>query len=239
MNQTTDKIIDKIKKEHLKPIPKWRFWMINGGHWAGFGFFILLTVLSLGLLWYFWADEPWLHVGHSLFFGRMPLIFLFLIITGVSFAIFDFYKTERGYKYSFVKVGLVLLVIIVLMGWFVNHFGISQQMDHVFNASPLYQDRETFIKHVWQNPDSGLITGEIVKVIDGNKFVLQDLDGKNWIIDATGAIWRHGLLPEAGLRIKIVGRTDSDIFVAQDIRPERGMGGCGMRLGTGSCGMMR
>ncbi|MEI6288572.1 MAG: hypothetical protein WCP18_03280, partial [bacterium] len=108
MNSITDKIINKIKKEHLKPMPKWRFWLRDSGLWAGFSLFIFLAILSLGLLWYFLSDEPW-HIGYGLFFSRMPILFFIFIILGALLSLFYFRNTSRGYRYSFVKLGFCLL----------------------------------------------------------------------------------------------------------------------------------
>lgn len=246
MNQTTDKIISKIKKEQLKPLARWKFRLREGGLWFGFGAFMILSILSFGLLWYFWSDEPWFHggqIGFGLLFARMPIVFFILIVLGMILALFDFRKTGRGYKFSLFKIVIVIFGVLILASAILNYSGISQKLDKVFGSSPLYQDREAYMKEVWQKPSAGRIAGEIVSIIGKNSFVLSDFDGKTWKIDSLKAVWRHGLKPEIGLKIKMLGSAEENDFIALDIRPWMGAGGCGMSqnpdMSAGFCGMMK
>lgn len=242
MSTISDKVLSKINKEHIKPLPRWQFRLRNGGQWAGFGLLVILAMLSLGLLWYFWSDGPWLHgagFGFGLFFGRMPLVLFGIIVLGGLFALLDFRHTGRGYRYSLLKIGLILLLLAAAAGWSLNYFGISQRMDAALSSSSLYQGREVYMRDVWQRPNEGLLAGKIIVVESTRQLSLRDLDGKIWTIDVTNALWRHNLVPAAGLEIKLIGSARGDNFVADDIRPWMGPGNCGMMQAAGSCGMMR
>ena len=123
MSTISDKVLSKIKNEQLKPLPGWLFRLRDGGQWLAFGLFVFLIILSFSLLWYFWSDSPWIHggqLGSWLFFGRMPLIFIGIIILGGFLALFDFRNIERGYRYSFMKISLILLFSAVTVGWSFN-----------------------------------------------------------------------------------------------------------------------
>lgn len=243
MNQVTDKIIAKIKTEHITPMPKWKFWLRDGGLWTGLALLVLLTILSFGLLWYFWSDEPWLHggrFGFGLIFGRMPIIFLTLIGAGIFSTLFYFRHTGRGYKYSLIKTGLLLLFMLVFIGGLFNYWGVSRRLDTALGSSSLYQSREVFMKGIWQRPDEGLLAGQIIEILKDDNFLFRDLDGKIWTVDSSGAIWRHNLKPETGLEIKIIGQAEGDGFIAGDIRPWIGSNGCAMmNQGKGTCGINR
>ncbi|MEI6627698.1 MAG: hypothetical protein WCL61_03820 [bacterium] len=242
MNKITETILNKIKTQHLKPMPKWRFRLSNSGRWLGLIVLVSVMILSLGLLWYFWSDQPCFYGGRldaGLIFGRMPLLFLMLIFLGAVFSLFDFYNTGRGYKYSFLRVSLVLLVVVVLAGWSFNYFGLSQKADKILGSSSVYQSRDDFMKDIWQNPKNGLVAGEIISIINSNSFILKDLDEKQWIVNYSGAIWRHGLRPEIGLEIKMIGLVNDVNFIAQDIRPWIGSGECRMSHELNSCGVIK
>ncbi len=242
MSAISDKILSKIKNEHLKPLPGWRFRLRDGGQWAGLMLFIFLIIMSLGLLWYFWTDNPWIHggrFGFGLFFGRMPLILIGLIILGGFLASLDFRNIGRGYRYSFIKIGLVLLFLAVTAGWLFNYFGISRRADKFFSSVPLYQNREAYMKEVWQKPDDGLLAGKIINIRSDNSYSLRDLDGKIWIIDTAQAVWRHNLRPEIDLKIKLIGLAAGDNFTVEEVRPWQGSGGCGRAQGAGFCGMIK
>ncbi|NTW22316.1 hypothetical protein HGA34_02085 [Candidatus Falkowbacteria bacterium] len=241
MSTISDKVLDKIKKEHIMPRPRWQFWLRDGGRWAGFIMLSLLAAFALGLLWYFWSDGPWLHGGRSmgLFFSPMPLVFLGLIALGWVLALVDFSSTGRGYRYPLIKIGVALLLLAVISGWALNFFGVSQRMDRAFSSSPLYQDRESYMKSVWQRPSEGLLAGEISSVGADGRFTFRDFDGHDWLVDGSRAIWRHGLAPAAGVKVKLIGTPKGDGFTADDVRPWMGPGSCGMMQNGGSCGMMR
>lgn len=239
MTSISDKVLDKIKKEHIRPRPRWQFWLRDGGQWAGFIMLLLLAAFALGLLWYFWSDGPWLHGGRSvgLFFGPMPLIFLGLIILGGMLALIDFRNTGRGYRYPILKIGLALLFLAAIGGWTLNFFGASQRIDQAFSGSPMYQGRESYMKEIWQRPNEGLLAGEIEEVFGAGKFSFRDFDGKLWLVDASRAIWRHNLTPVAGSKVKLIGVAEGADFTAKEVRPWMGPGGCGAVQSQRGCGM--
>jgi len=160
---------------------------------------------------------------------------------GAVLALVDFRATGRGYRYSWLKIGLSLTVVVLLVGFLVNYWGLSQRLDSAFSASPAYQNRSMYMIQVWQNPDNGLLAGKIVAIQDNNNFSLRDFDGKIWSIETSGTIWRHGLAPEVGLQIKIIGSAKGDSFIAQEVRPWMGPGNCGMMQeeSVRGCGMMQ
>jgi len=244
MSNISDKVLNKIKKEQLKPLPVWQFRLRDGGQWVGFGLVVLLIILAVGLLWYFWSEGPWLHggrfgFGFGLFFGRMPLVLLSVVLLGGLLALLDFQNIGRGYRISFLKIALILLFVGIVLGGSLNYFGASQRMDRFFSSSPLYQDRESYMREVWLRPNEGLLAGEIVNIKNDFNFGLRDYNGKNWNVDARRAIWRHNLRPEMNLKIKMVGSATEDIFIAQEVRPWMIGGACLMMENAGSCQMMR
>ncbi|MBU4217143.1 hypothetical protein L6270_04930 [Candidatus Parcubacteria bacterium] len=242
MNTISDKVLNKIKKEQIKPLPIWQFRLRDSGQWIGLGLFILLIISALGLLWYFWSDGPWVHggrLGFGLFFGRMPLLLLSVIIIGGGLALFDFRNIGRGYRYSVLKITLSLLLLGLILGGSLNYFGASQRMDSFFSASPLYQNREAYMKDMWQRPNEGLLAGEIIKIQDDNNFSFQDFDGRTWTVDASKALWRHDLRAEINLRVKLIGTMDGNNFIVQEVRPWLMSGGCAVMESAGACQMMK
>lgn len=239
MSTISDKVLDKIKKDHIKPKSKWQFQLRDSGQWFGFISLAFLTTVFFGLLWYFWSDGPWIHGGHfGLFFSRMPLILLSLFLVMGALALFDFRNTGKGYRYSFTRIGLIFLLLAVVLGWSIYYFGMSARMDKVFGNLPYYQDRESYMKEVWQNPQNGLVAGDIVEVLNDKSFVLRDFSNKLWQVQAAGAVWRHSLSPEVGLQIKLIGKAEENVFVAREVRPWIGPGNCAVMESSNSCEMM-
>jgi hypothetical protein len=232
MSTISDKVLAKIKTEKISPKPRWQFQLRDGSQWLGFSLLIIITVAAIGLLMYFWSDGPWFHAGRfapGLLFGRMPIILIATFLVGGLIALYDFRKTGRGYKISLKIVGLVLVALVALAGWLFYSLGLSQGLDSAISKTPFYQDRQMYMMQVWQNPSEGLVAGQIVKIVDGQSFYLQDFASKTWLVDATGALWRHSLTPAVGLEIKLMGVASGDVFKADEVRPWMGNGtGCGM-----------
>lgn len=244
MDKITDKVLQKIKKEKLEPKPRWQFLLRDGGRWLIFASMVIVAILAVSLLIYFWSDGPWLHgrgLGFGSMFGRMPLLFLFLILIGSLFALFDFRSTGRGYRWPLAATAAVLAVAVLLIGGLANYFGLSRGLDSAISRAPYYQPQAQYMMSVWQNPGEGRLTGEIVAVESKTNFSLRDFTGKTWAVSSLNAIWRHNLEPEAGLRIKMLGsQLGRNGFEATDIRPFMPNGGnCAMMQPQGSCGMMR
>jgi hypothetical protein len=242
MNKISDKVLNRIKEGKLAPKPRWQFWLRDGGHWLVLAMLVLLAALAAGLLIFFWSDGPWLHGGRfglEVFFGRMPLLLLLIAVIGAVLAMFDFRKIGRGYRYPVRLIILSLAVMAILAGWLSNYLGLSQGLDKAFSQVSFYEDRESYMEQVWQNPDKGLIAGKISKAIEQDSFYLIDLDGKEWLIDASKALWRHNLKAEKGLEVKLIGSASKDSFIVTEVRPWMKQGGCGMMQSQGSCGMMR
>ena len=241
MNTITEKVLNKIKQEQIKPKSKWEFLVRDGGRWLIFALLVLMAVIAFGLLWFFWSEGPWLYGGRrglGLIFGRMPILLLLLFLGAGLIALLDFRNTGRGYRYPLIKIALVLLLGAGVLGWLTNYFGMSARVDRAFGTLPYYEDRELYMKNTWQHPENGLLAGEIIAVGESQTFTLLDFTGKEWTIDASRAVWRHGLVPESNLQIKLIGKVVEDIFVADEVRPWMGGRACPMADKSGTCDLM-
>lgn len=244
MSEIADKILNKIKNDKLSPRPRWQFWLRDGGHWLGLGLSVLLAVVSIGLLLFFWSDGPWLHgggLGLGLLLGRMPAIFLGLVLFGIIFSLVDFKNTSRGYRYPLAIIASILVVMVLIGGWLFHYFGFSRGLDRAITHAPYYQSQSQYMVSIWQNPQQGRLTGEIIGIESEDNFTLRDFQGQLWTISNKDAIWRHDLTPTIGLQIKMLGKQFGSYgFEATDIRPFMPMsGGCRQAVDQGTCGMMR
>ena len=240
MSKISDKILNKIKEENIKPTPKWQFDLRDSGMWLVFGLLFALVVIAMGLLMFFWSDGPWLHGRFGMrLFGGTPLFLIIIFALGASLALLDFKNIGRGYRYSINAVILALIIVAIIAGWLFNYLGLSQGLDRSISRAPFYQDRGRYMMQVWQNPNNGLLAGQILEMNNQERFNLQDFEGKKWMIDASKARWRHNLEPEKGLQIKLIGEVDGDNFKAEEIRPWLSSRGCTMGSSQEFCGMRR
>jgi len=244
MSTISEKILNKIKENKLAPRPRWQFKLRDSGKWLGFGLLVVLTVVAVGLLMFFWSDAPWLNSGKisfGLLFGRMPIILMAIVIVGGLLALVDLKNTGRGYRYPLKFVGFGIIIFALMVGWLFNYWGFTKGVDSAISQVPFYQNQSQYMISVWQQPSEGRLTGEITKVESDNNFTLIDFSGKTWAVSSLGALWRHGLVPVAGLKIKMLGgELGNNGFEATDIRPFMPMnGGCGKAVMRGGCGMIK
>jgi len=77
---------------------------------------------------------------------------------------------------------------------------------------------------VWNNPESGYLSGEITKISNSN-FEIKDFSGKLWIINGDNQLIRGRVQMVIGEEIKLIGNKTSDnTFKVDEIRPWNGMG---------------
>jgi hypothetical protein len=175
------------------------------------------------LLYYFNSDldlntSSWISAIASGYFFR-PVIMALITLLILYVVIIIFKHTKHGYRYGNLKIILVILSVAGLLSVLFLTTGWTRKIDGGFAKIPGYQNREAFMKEMWQRPADGRLSGEITAITDQG-FVLRDFDGQEWTVLADNAIWRHDLTASVGLKIKLLGAVlpDSE-FKADDIRP--------------------
>lgn len=233
MTELSNKIIDKIKTKEIKPKPRWQFKFRELSKLAALGILVVFLGLITALLWYFLAD---IDLGLGILFhcplliGHGPgLIIVFLILIS-AFSILLVKKIKGSYRYNLIIMACILLIFALFLSLIFHHLNYGQRLDHSFSRMPFYQSQSQFMTAAWQQPDQGRIAGEIIEVKGSTNFILKDIDGQEWSVSSLDTAWRHGMVPEIKLRIKMKGRQLKNFdFEASDIRPwTPGSGRCGM-----------
>lgn len=247
MTKLSDKITQEIELKILKPKPKWQFRLKESGQWLSVVVLILVVAFSGAMLWLFASEldigiNGWLS-GKPFLAGRTLWFILIALVLAVVAVLFDIRKTKNGYKYKNVIIISLIVVIGLIFAGIFAWSGLPNRFDRSLSGNSLYQNREQYMISVWQNPNEGRITGEIIAINQSN-LTIRDFSNKIWQIDSGNAVWRHNLKPEVGLRIKLLGNQISEnSFTATDIRPflppNGGCGGAETNGGLGGCNMTR
>jgi hypothetical protein len=221
-----DKLIEKIKKEKIRPKPKWIFSLHNSILWLTYFIFVLVGAISFSVILFAVQQtdfELLSHMGHSkleLLLSILPFIWLILLIVFILGSLYAIYYSQRGYKFTFSKliainVGLSILIGTVFFigggaSWFENAFALR---------TGFYQSIQKKKEKIWQNPDKGNLAGIIDKVEDG-KLEFKDFNNNKWIINIDSAFVANAVFLEKGEIIKITGhKIDDATFIAKEIYP--------------------
>lgn len=232
MNDISKNTLQKIKHHQIKPYPRRYFFYRRAIVWGVFGIFILLGSIASAVAIYQLKNAEWdlyQHLAHSLpefVLLVMPYFWLVILLGFTVAAYHNFRQTRTGYRYRMVTVVLLSLLLSVAGGTTLFVAGFSEPLEAVFQENlPFYPGVASHRKKMWMRPRDGLLAGKIIKVLDRDTLRLLDHNGKLWIVDTTGAIWRGRLSPSENLEIKLIGKLKGGThFSAREIRPWHGQG---------------
>jgi hypothetical protein len=230
MNDISKDTLKKIKEHGIVPRPKGYFLLKRSTVWGLFGLSVLLGSISAGVAIFQIKNTEWelfQHYRHSI----LEFILLFipcfwgLFLLGFSIvAHYYFRRTQSGYRYRASTAVAVSVFLSVIIGTGIYATGLSERLESIIEDTlPFYHGVTVHNRMVWMSPDKGLLAGKIVDAKEKGMIRLKDLNGKEWNVVVSGAVWRGRLSPVLDLEIKLIGtRTGEDSFIAKEIRPWAG-----------------
>ncbi len=223
-NKQFAKIIDKIKKEDIKPLPKWKVDFKSYLYWFVLGLLILIggLLISLTLIDYLDIGQELarnLKLRNFLFMTLRAMPFLWIILLGLSlvFGAVAFRSTKRGYRYSILSV-LILMVILISVLVFIGHISkVDQHMKNVFDSRMYLNKFNPSRENKFSQPEKGVIAGRI-KEIEKKIFILKCPKGE-WTVHFSEDTKIKGRREIAiGRRVLVVGdKIDQENFQANAI----------------------
>ena len=231
MADISKETLKKIKEERIIPRPRWYFLSKNYFFWL---MFLLTTILgsiasSMVLLLtgdVDWDIFPYLDIGlPKAILMSLPYLWIILLFFFLYIIYYNFSRTRTGYRYRFILIFLMSLLISALLGWGFCYYGWSEIMDRQLRTRiPGYHHLVYGRQKQWMQPERGLLSGTIMIVEpDKNLIQLKDLYSKNWAIDISQARIRGNVPLSRDLEIKILGKQMSEqAFKADEIRVSRG-----------------
>lgn len=228
MTKFSDSIVNKIKCDQIKPVPKWHFLLKSYTFWTLFILSMILGSLSFSVMVHI-AQSGDLdlidHLQGNWLVSAVMLLPVFWLVSLVFFAALAFLNwkcTKKGYciKRRWIVLGSILLSMV--LGAFFYLLGLGRQTDLLMTrALPFYdQYKHKARKDLWQQPEKGLLTGKIIDVDeDTEKLLVRDEDGKDWIVDDRDIVWENDNLEERGRIVKVLGQiTGESEFQAVEVR---------------------
>lgn len=229
------KIIDKIKSDNIQPIPRWKFMLKRSLVWLVFCLAVLFGALAFSVVLFSVQQTDFdliAHMSHSrkeLILGLMPFFWIISLILFLVLAIYSVQYTERGYKFTVLRLVGFSAALSMLIGTLFFISGGASRLENTFATRlELYEGLQEKKVKIWMNPEDGLLAGFIQEVSE-NDLLLEDFDGNQWQVSIENIFIPGAVLMEAGEKIKLIGtKVDDDVFDAEEIRP---WGGPGHRKG--------
>jgi|GEM_PF-579631 len=212
-------IIERIKKEDIKPVPKWQVWLVNATFWFLAGVAVILSSVFFSFILVNLFQIPF-EILHQLKFGGffkaffffLPHVWIVLVLVTLVLGLLAFQKTKHGYRYQMAfMVGAFLIVVLALGFVFrTSQFGrpfkevAEQRIPHHLKGTPFDQVQRGLLVN------EGLLGGEIVGR-GSNKIFLSSFSGEKWevIYSAKTRIKRATNL-RAGDKIIVVGEKQGE-----------------------------
>lgn len=180
MKNLENNILEKIKKENIRPKSKWYF-VSQNVTWS-FLSIILLFISSL-----FSASSVFIFANRKLFemsfFWSFFVFTIFVFIAAVFVSIFFFKKIKNNYRKSHGKIFLIFVPLLFILSTFIIHARISSVFDEqVSRIYPSISVKE-YIKARWSDAQAGRLAGSISFVDENGIIFFEDIRGKQHIID--------------------------------------------------------
>ena len=229
MAKISKKILEKIKKEDIKPIGRLSFILKDSFILILFFLNILFGSIGLAICIYLFRVSDIFDLILSvndfiqILIISIPIIWVLITLLFIFVSYLNFRYSKGGYRFSFIKIFLINLLIIFVLGVSIDTLGLSERLNTVFSSNfPMYQESVDPRYQVWNRPQEGYLAGEILDISLGD-ILIEDLSGNSWNVDIRDANIRRMVNMQEAEKIKIRGSVgDNNTFKAVDILPWEG-----------------
>jgi len=232
MSGISKEILEKIKDDKITPRPKWEFLMKDYVIWSLFVVVLILGGFASSVIIFVLTDQDWdiykyMHKSFGEYFLlSVPYFWFILVALFLVFAWMNIRKTRTGYKYDFIKIGILNVLASLILGGIFFFLGIGNRIEGVFaNNIPLYRQMHPFnnanAKDFWNRPEEGLLFGEVTTLNNNGNFIIRDFkDNSVWTIDCSSCLWiikQENI--KTGSTVKLIGkRMDGNNFQGFEVR---------------------
>ena len=186
------KVLEFIEKEKIKPTSKIYFSIRDKALWS----FLLISILigsiacSVMIFSFTNSEAGFYQMTHDSFLGFVwdvtPYLWILVFVMFGLVGYENFKHTNKGYKYSFGIILIVGLIINLIFGVIFHFLGVSRIIDQDLPPNGFFMKSSDSVRRLdWNQPDRGIISGEVVSFSDGSStFILKDFNGNLWTISS-------------------------------------------------------
>lgn len=228
MSDITQKTIEEIEKDKLQPRPKWHFVLKNCLFWLFFAFSIFIGSLAVTAILYLLFDNDWdiyPYLGKSFMeyvLISIPYLWISILILFSVISYLNFKQTQEGYKRHSYSIILISIFASFIFGGILFCSGLIDSEIHEGSSCciPFYDALIYDKTDIWDNPQNGLLSGQIIKIENSNEFVLRDFNGNIWQAKFNESGWQERRPLLVGMNVRLAGQNlGNNIFLVNIIRP--------------------
>lgn len=190
MKDLAQKVMQKIREEHIIPASKFQTRWKGYAFWVMVGGAVLVGAAAILLIVFNFADVDVRFVQHldafvlaRILFETAPYIWLALYGFAIALAIMAFRHTDRGYRIESFVLASSIMVLLFFFGIVGHMFRVERQLSGLITGYTPASLRSVVVprENRWKRPGDGLLGGEVL-LVRPEGFVLQSFDGKRWNI---------------------------------------------------------
>ncbi len=223
MKELIIKTIERLKKEKIKPLPRWRFVLVDVSYWAIIVLAIIFSAIAFSVGIYLLFQIDWDILKYSpkgawgSFFIYIPYVWLIVLVM-LMFAVFYFIrKTKEGYKYKWIVIMLSFFSLTMAIG-VAAHFAQIGRMtdDFAYRKVPLYRNIAPGNERMWQRAEEGFLGGK-VDYISEDKIGIRGPRGEMWeVLVSEKTFYKGNLKMKEGDFVKMTGKIkENGLFEAE------------------------
>lgn len=229
MNELSNTILEKIKHDQVRPIPRWEFLLKDWVIWAGFAVSVIVGSVAYCVALFMLTTQDWdiyRYVGSNPFvdaLSGLPYVWLVLLILFAALAYYQIRHTQSGYRYRVIGVILVSIGASIIFGTILHLSGFGDYIDNAMARNlSVYRHLTPDRQAVWTQPEKGLLAGKITDISNSQSglVTIKDFHGHSWLIQYHEAVIDPRVKVRIGEYIKMVGeQLDATHFMASEILP--------------------
>jgi hypothetical protein len=232
MSKLSSKVVERISKEHVLPIPKWQFLLKGAFVWGVAIVGVLLGAVAVSLVIHLSVvpldATPEFSMRYQVLENLLPIPYLWLVLMLGFFyvAYHNFIHTESGYKWKTAQILGGTVVVSIVLGVLLFSVGFANGINRFLVQSlPGYTQFGDLRGMHWVNPEEGRIAGRIVSFDMPTKvFVIAGVQGGEWTVNFSSQT-SFAVDFEIGTMVKVQGsQTGTGTFDAVAVYPWEGRG---------------
>jgi hypothetical protein len=222
----TQSILHRVADDKLQPKPHWQFVIRQILVWFGVLISIIIGSLSSSVMVFLVVNNDWEiydSITNSLArFILLTLPYFWLILFAIFIALGYFYTrhTKHGYRYNIWHLAIIYTSLCIIIGGTVYAFDGDKEIDNLLTVNvPIYRQLVNQQTNRWQQPQLGLLAGDVESVNSNKKeFTLDDNEEHLWQIDYSQVKLNRQVKLIRNERLQLVGiKNDDNHFTAKKI----------------------
>ncbi|MHB8651555.1 MAG: hypothetical protein ACYC8S_00215 [Minisyncoccota bacterium] len=226
-NTLPEKIIEEIKKQGIKPRPKWQVLLKRWVLWSIAAFSTVLGGIALAIIIFTFIDRDTsvrVYLKKSAVEDILRIIPYFWFVTLAVLTVVAQYAvrhTKFGYRYATVKIVSGVLLGSIVLGITLNTMDVGESVQgFLVDTVPSYDALVYTSKDAWVQPEKGLLGGTVTTIISSEEFELIDFHKKRWRVNTSEVQGNDDSVVRQGAVIKIIGtQKDTSLFRAGQVFP--------------------